>query len=190
MLKKKGKKYGYPLDERGRGPLRGGSHAVPPAQLAQAGRAGRPRDAGPAGARLRRALETASAADAEDEAGDLFGEMVKLKQKDHLFSFRGGRRRGRSAAAAGGEEASADFFLPAKTPVGDYTVDVFGFHKGRRQAGRQHATVHLERAPPCRSITSLAADHGLLYGCLAVALAVCAGLAHRVHLPQVRRPNG
>jgi len=110
----------------------------------------------------------------KDGVKELFGELVKLKQKDHLFSSEAADLQLHSTGS-GRQEAIGEFFLPAKAPVGDYTVDVFGFqeHEGELTGT---ATVHLERAAAVSSITSLANNHGLLYGCLAVAVAVLAGL--------------
>lgn len=120
------------------------------------------------------ALEHRAAADAENEGGDLFGEMVRLKEKDRLYSSQASGVEVRSLGA-GRQEATAELCLPAKTAVGEYTVDVFSFRKGRGELVGS-TTVHLERAPAVSFIRSLAADHGLLYGCLAVGVAVFAGL--------------
>lgn len=120
------------------------------------------------------ALRNRIPAGSKDGARELFGELVKLKQRDHLFSSEGTGVE-LSSIGTGRQEATCEFFLPAKTPVGDYTVDVFGFQDGEgRLIGT--AKIHLERTFVVSFLLSLAANQGLLYGCLAVALAVLAGL--------------
>jgi uncharacterized protein (TIGR02186 family) len=120
------------------------------------------------------ALRDQVPAGSRDGARELFSELVKLKQKDHLFSCQASGVELHSVGA-GRQEATGTLLLPAKTPVGDYTVEVFGFHDGEgTRIGA--ATVHLKRTPVVASITSLVAEHGLLYGCLAVVVAVAAGL--------------
>jgi uncharacterized protein (TIGR02186 family) len=120
------------------------------------------------------ALRDQIPAGSEDGARELFGELVKLKQKDHLF-FSEVAGVQLDPSGSGRQEATGVFFLPAKAPVGDYTVDVFSFqdHQGELIGT---AKIHLQRGSVVSSITSLAANHGLLYGCLAVAVAILAGL--------------
>lgn len=110
-----------------------------------------------------------------DGAREFFGEFVKLKQRDDLYICEAaGIDLG--PGAAGQQEVTSEFLLPAKAPVGDYTVDVFRFQGG---AGELIGTakVHLRRGSVVLFITSLAKHHGVLYGCLAVAVAVLAGLS-------------
>jgi len=113
-------------------------------------------------------------AGSKDGARELFGELVKLKQRDRLFCCEAAGIQ-LNSIGTGQQEATGEFFLPAKAPVGDYTVDVFGFQNGEGELIGT-AKIHLERASVVSFITSLVADHGLLYGCLAVALAILAGL--------------
>ena len=120
------------------------------------------------------ALRDQIPADADEGARALFGELVKLKERDGLFScVPSGVQL--TPSASGAQKASTAFFLPATAPVGDYTIDVFAFRRGEpTQVGS--ATIHLVRGPTVSLLTSLATEHGLLYGCLAVAVAVAAGL--------------
>ncbi len=120
------------------------------------------------------ALRNRVPAESENGARDLFGELVKLKERDQLFSSEAAGVE-RSSLGAGNQLASTEFFLPAKTPVGDYTVDVFRFDHGEGSLVGS-ATVHLQRDAVVASIMSLATDYGLLYGGLAVVVAVLAGL--------------
>ncbi len=111
----------------------------------------------------------------DDAPPELFAELVKLKQKDHLFDWQAGGIQ-IQPADAGRQEAVGEFLLPAKAPVGDYTVDVFAFQGGKGELIGT-ANVRLRRGAAVSAITDLAANHGLLYGCLAVAVAVLAGLS-------------
>jgi hypothetical protein len=80
-----------------------------------------------------------------------------------------------SDKTAGSPAAHASFFLPPKAPVGEYAVEVFGFKDGegfRIGSG----SVTLGYAGATAFIVSLAHDHGLLYGCLAVLISILAGL--------------
>jgi uncharacterized protein (TIGR02186 family) len=120
------------------------------------------------------ALKDRISADSEEGARELFGELVKLKQRDHLFSFQPAGVQ-LQPLGSGRQEARGEFFLPAKTPVGEYTVDVFDFHAHQGEL-LGSVKIRVKRTPVVSWIASLAADHGLLYGCVAVALAVLAGL--------------
>jgi hypothetical protein len=93
--------------------------------------------------------------ESEDGARDLFGELVKLKERDRLFSSEASGVE-RSSLGAGNQQASSEFFLPAKTPVGDYTVDVYRFDHGDGSLVGS-ATVHLERDAVVAWITSFTA---------------------------------
>lgn len=121
------------------------------------------------------ALRDLVPAESEDGAREFFGELVKLKERDHLFSSEAPAVQ-RHSAESGRQEVTSEFLLPAKAPVGDYTIDVFAFQDGNGTLVGT-ANVHLRRSVAVASITSLATSHGLLYGCIAVAIAVLAGLS-------------
>jgi len=59
--------------------------------------------------------------------------------------------------------------------VGECRIDVFVFEEG---TGLLSATgkVRIERSPAISFIISMVTTHGLLYGCLAVGIAIIAGL--------------
>jgi uncharacterized protein (TIGR02186 family) len=120
------------------------------------------------------ALKNHVPAGSKDGAKELFGELVKLKQKDHLFSCEATGLEVHPDGT-GWQEATGEFTLPAKTPVGNYTVDVFCFQASKGELIGT-APIHLQRTSTVSFITSLAANHGLLYGCLAVVMAVLTGL--------------
>ena len=173
VLKKKGKKYG--LLWMNVGEVR--YQAVPTLYILRSSRKLDEMAAPRTLDRLRLgfdALRNQVPAGAKDGARELFGELLKLKQQDHLFSCEAAGVQ-RCATGDGGQLVTAKFSLPAKAPVGDYTVDVFGF-QGRDGELIGTAKIHLERSSAVSWITSLAANHGLLYGCLAVVVALIAGL--------------
>ena len=173
VLKKKGKKYGVLWMNVGEVHY----EAVPTLYLLRSSRAPDELAAPETLNRLKigfDALRDRIPAGSKDGARELFGELVKLKQKDHLFSSEAAGVQ-LNPTGPGRQEATGQFSLPAKTPVGDYTVDVFSFRNGEGELIGT-ATIHLERASVVSFITSLAANHGLLYGCLAVAVAIFAGL--------------
>jgi uncharacterized protein (TIGR02186 family) len=111
----------------------------------------------------------------EDGARELFGELLKLKQKDHLFCSEAAGVQ-LDLVGDGRQEATGAFLLPAKALVGDYTVDVFGFREGEGELIGT-AKIHVQRSSGVSFITSLVTNHGFLYGCLAVAVAILAGLS-------------
>jgi Putative transmembrane protein (Alph_Pro_TM) len=120
------------------------------------------------------ALQAKIAGDLGSGAWALFRDLVKLKEKDGLFSMKEGGVE-LHPRDKGEQEVSCDFLLPAKTPVGEYRVDVFEFEDGK---GVLSATgkVKIERSPVISFIISMASNHGLFYGCLAVFIAIIAGL--------------
>ncbi len=119
------------------------------------------------------ALEARLPDDAAD-ARELFDEMVKLKKRDDLYASSVGDVSF-SEADGGNRQATAHLFLPAKSPVGDYDVEVFAFQNGECES-LGAAVVHLERGHAVAVITNMVHEHSLLYGCIAVVIAVIAGL--------------
>ena len=173
VLKKKGKKYG--LLWMNVGEVR--YEAVPTLYILRSSRKLDELAAPETLDRLRLgfdALRNQVPAGSKDGGRELFGELVKLKHKDHLFSSEAAGVQ-RHATGDGRQVVTADFSLSAKTPVGDYTIDLFGF-QGREGELMGTAKIHLERTPVVSWITSLSDNHGLLYGCLAVVVALLAGL--------------
>jgi uncharacterized protein (TIGR02186 family) len=116
-----------------------------------------------------RALARASGG---DEA--LFGEVVKLAESEGLFSVRDDGVKKRSEAGVAHLEASLP--ISARVPAGKYTVQVVGFENGApRCLGSTPVT--LEQTGLAQSLRTIAYDHGLLYGILAVVVALLAGIA-------------
>ena len=105
---------------------------------------------------------------------DLFGEFVSLKESDGLYTQIEGavttERR-----SDGTVLAETVFDLPPKTPAGAYRILVHGFSGGEGLLLGSGA-VRLEQVGVAASIRSLAYDHGLAYGILAVVVAIVVGL--------------
>jgi uncharacterized protein (TIGR02186 family) len=109
-----------------------------------------------------------------DDVRSHFEELIKLKEKEKLFSVDESGVEFRKPEA-GSREALATFFLPPKTPVGEYKVEAFSFKNGE-QIARGSGSFGIEFARTTAFMASLARNHGLLYGCLAVLIAILAGL--------------
>ncbi|MCL5270270.1 MAG: TIGR02186 family protein [bacterium] len=103
-----------------------------------------------------------------------FGELVKLKESEGLYSVLSGEVTV-SPQSGGGGRASVVCKLPAKTPPGDYVVRLVGFRDGRGEL-LGSGTVSVREAGFVAFITKLAREHGLLYGLLAVGVALGVGL--------------
>jgi hypothetical protein len=128
-------------------------------------------------------------ADADEGTRGLFRELVKLRERERLFSQTKLRREIPSdeAATPGGaarvglegparpNRVSADFALPASAPPGTYEVRIIGFRDGASEIlATERLTV--ARVGLARLVTSMARSHGLVYGILSVAAALAAGL--------------
>jgi uncharacterized protein (TIGR02186 family) len=110
----------------------------------------------------------------EPEAKKLFPELIKLKTKEGLFETGEGKIRLEPKKNVV-QEAVCQFVLPPKAPVGEYTVDVFIFKNGRGSLFGT-TTFSIDRAPFISFLTSMVTNHGLIYGCIAVIIAIFAGL--------------
>ncbi len=103
-----------------------------------------------------------------------FEQFVKLKQQEGVYRIDENAVR---VQPFGSKQASATVSLPlpARTPVGEYTVDVIGFEHGHgHEIGT--ASLRLEQAGLVRALRSLAADRSLVYGFAAVLVAIVAGV--------------
>ena len=106
----------------------------------------------------------------------LSAELVKLKEKEGCFLV-GESQLVRTDLASGGSTArlSGSFRLPARATAGEYRVDLFGF----RDQGAVHlgsTTLRIEYTGLARVLRSVATEHGLIYGSVAIIVAVVAGL--------------
>jgi hypothetical protein len=109
-------------------------------------------------------------------ASGLYPELVKLKEKEGCFLMGEGHlARSGSARGDSTDGLTGSFRLPARAPVGEYTVDLFGFHE-QRVIHLGSSVVRLEQTGLARVLRSAATEHGLIYGEVAVVVAVLAGL--------------
>ncbi|MBF0227833.1 MAG: TIGR02186 family protein [Desulfobacterales bacterium] len=110
----------------------------------------------------------------EPETKELFGELIKLKESEGLFSINNESFKCTSLQN-GMRQAVTEFMLPPKAPVGEYIVELFAFSNGSGSR-IETSTFKLEQAPSINFLSSLAFNHGFLFGCLAVIIAILAGL--------------
>lgn len=126
-------------------------------------------DLGLEGLRKKATIET------EDQNTDgLFEEFVKLKQKSGLYGTID------NAVQYGPNEGEMKSFkaslaLPAALPQGKFDIEVFAIKDGAVEASTIHSIEAKEVGMPAW-IAKMAFQHGTLYGVLAVAAAVLAGL--------------
>jgi uncharacterized protein (TIGR02186 family) len=110
----------------------------------------------------------------EGEEGRLFGEFVRLKERDGLFAVSENAIEMESGEG-GMVRVTTDIRLPSRVPMGEHRILVHGFAAG---AGVLLGTaqVRVTQVGMAASITNLATQHGLLYGILAVVVAILVGL--------------
>jgi uncharacterized protein (TIGR02186 family) len=103
-----------------------------------------------------------------------FGELLKLKESERLYLYdEVGVRLG--SEDGGTVPISAQCFLPAKAPSGEYEVRLIVFKEGRGEL-LHVARLQVNPVGATAFISSLAQRHGLLYGVLAVLIALIFGL--------------
>lgn len=107
--------------------------------------------------------------------GDVFRELIKLKENQDLYAESVGDVLLTEGGANGAATLTASFRLPARVPPGTYTIELFGF-QGREIRPLGSTTFQVEHTGLARALHQLALQHGLLYGCAAVIIAVIAGL--------------
>jgi uncharacterized protein (TIGR02186 family) len=120
------------------------------------------------------ALAAQSSSGEGERGGELFGELIKLKEREGLFGvFEGALRieREREGMVA----FSCTVHLPALAPEGSYRFRLVGFREGKGE-GLAEKALRLQEVGTVASLKSLAHEHGLLYGIVAVATALAAGL--------------
>jgi len=104
----------------------------------------------------------------------LFDEFVKLKEKAGLFSVQEGGVQF-APTDSGGAHLSSSLSLPPKVPAGRYRIRLIGFDGGTPRC-LGSLSVPVEHRGLVRALHDLAFEHGLLYGCVAVLVAMLAGL--------------
>ena len=106
-------------------------------------------------------------ATADEDTRRLFHEFIRLKEREQLYLSRSGPVRASNTF-------SADFWLPASVPPGNYEVQLLG---GRGPALDVLATseITVRRVGLAALVSSMAQTHGLLYGIASVVLAIGMG---------------
>jgi hypothetical protein len=113
-------------------------------------------------------------AEAAERAGDLFAELVRLKESEGLFRLVAAGVQ-IEPAGAGRQRVTVSMKVPPKAPPGTYRVQLFGF-RDRQLSSRREGAFLLTRGTFNGFFSSLAQRHGLAYGILAVVVAIGAGL--------------
>jgi uncharacterized protein (TIGR02186 family) len=111
---------------------------------------------------------------AQRTASAFFPELIRLKESERLFRILAGGV-GMEPAPDGGRRVTAAIALPARAPAATYRVQLFGFRDGRLVL-RSEGAFELSHGTFNALVGSLAREHGLAYGIVAVVVAVGAGL--------------
>jgi uncharacterized protein (TIGR02186 family) len=107
----------------------------------------------------------------EDPEKDLLvNGYIRLKEKQGLYSIREDLIQ-----TIKGRLFKSVFFMPSNAPVGLYQFDVFAIN-GNAVVASGSTEIRLGKIGIENWITSFARNHGLLYGILAVAAALVAGI--------------
>jgi hypothetical protein len=109
-----------------------------------------------------------------EEDQRIFGEFVRLKEKQKLF---GVTESGVALAAgsSGDLDCAADFFIPPDVPVGNFDVQLLAFDRYGETA-LASAVLTVVKVGPAATISAMARERGLLYGVLSVIVALLAGV--------------
>lgn len=102
-----------------------------------------------------------------------FRELIRMKEKEGFYAV-APEAVELEPKGEGTAHLTASLPLTARIPPGDYAVSLIGFDGDHTQRLAE-TTVRLERTGLARSLHDLAMEHGLLYGCTAVLIAMLAG---------------
>lgn len=121
-----------------------------------------------------------------EESEGLFREFLKLKRQEGLYVLHRGEI---GYAREQGQERSyeAAVWIPPKVPPGQYEVRVVAFNGGSPVGTSSEYLKVREVGIPAR-LSSFSMNHGILYGILAVLIAIGAGLLMDM-LFGTRRPH-
>jgi len=112
---------------------------------------------------------------ADESEGNLFADLIRLKESEGVFSYAAQGVEIEGDQVAGQQRISVTLHFPANAPATLYSVQLFGFRDGQL-AARGQGNFELRQATLIHFLSSLAQEHGSLYGFLAVVAAVGAGL--------------
>jgi len=100
----------------------------------------------------------------------IFG-LLDLKKSEKLYDIERGK------VYVEDKDWSTSFHLPADAPVGKYTIESYAVNPNTKQVVAQAATTfEVKQVGLVDSLAKMAKENGLLYGILAVVLAIAAGL--------------
>ncbi len=104
----------------------------------------------------------------------LWSELVKLKEEQGLYHW---QPRGvlLGPAQGGRRPFHARLTISSQMPVGDYQVWTLVL-RGGKVVARRRELLHVRETGALAQLSNLARNHGLLYGLLAVLVAIGAGL--------------
>ena len=110
---------------------------------------------------------------ATEDKDVIFDEFLKLKQHEGLYGIQENAVR---YTAQGAESAfTATLHFPADLPQGKYEIQTYVIKDGRI-IGQASSRIEAKMVGVPMFLSSLAFQHGLLYGILAVLVAIMAGL--------------
>jgi len=111
----------------------------------------------------------------EEEKANLFNQLVKLKESENLYSVSEGTIK-ITPAEDNSARMTTTFHLPPKAQPGEYKINLFQLNNSEAVLlNSQPVTV--EQTGLTTYLSSLAINHGLLYGFIAVIIAIISGLA-------------
>jgi uncharacterized protein (TIGR02186 family) len=105
----------------------------------------------------------------------LIQELVKLKEYDKLYYIEEGTIRTQPLGETSFSQGEAVLHLPAKIYPGSYTLEFIAFKDGKSTLLKSFL-LHVQLTGLPAALSHLAAQDGLLYGILAVAVAGLSGL--------------
>jgi len=119
--------------------------------------------------------EAVCSGEASPEASRYFTDLVKFKERDGLFSVSESAVT-LTPGSDGTQRVTAELRLPSRASPTNYRVELYGLEDGEATL-LAAKPVRLNKVGAVRTISSLAQNRGLLYGVVAVFIALCAGLA-------------
>jgi uncharacterized protein (TIGR02186 family) len=117
--------------------------------------------------------DTFQPAEAQPVARAFFPELIRLKESERLFRISEGGV-GLEPAPDGRRRVTAVVELPPRAPAATYRVQLFAF-RDRRLVLRRETAFTLSRGAFNAFVGSLAREQGLVYGIVAVVVAIGAG---------------
>lgn len=109
-----------------------------------------------------------------ENKAEVFADFLKLKTHDKLYQMADNAVE-YSEAPDGEKEFKAKLHIPPKMPVAQYKVRVLRVRDGK-VVGQEEGEIHMKEVGFPALISTLAFNRSLLYGILAVGIAIFAGL--------------